>query len=312
VLTPSTVLAAAAGVPPIRVGPVAALLGTGGYDRVAERRLDEDWLATAWTAPGTRILTIAGTRIHAPDGLPAWSTAGEVPDGVRVLLGSEADRTTFAVIAPPEHATDDGWVGLRALIAQVPAEDAAYLLHAIGLAEWHWAVRFCPRCGGALEPRSAGHVLHCPACGREQFPRTDPAVIMLVTDDQDRALLGRQRSWPPGRWSTLAGFVEPGESAEGAVRREVHEETGVRVGEVRYVASQPWPLPASLMLGFTAEAVGTDITVDGEEIEQARWWSRADALAAAESGELVIPPGVSISRSLIIGWYGDDLPGSWT
>jgi NAD+ diphosphatase len=291
---------------------VAALLGSGSYDRVAERRPDDDWLAEAWASAGTRVLTIAGTRLYAPDGAVGWARSDEAPDGLRVLLGTEGERTTFAVIAPPELATDDSWVGLRAVLAQVPAEDATYLLHAIGLAEWHAAVRFCPRCGGPLEPRNAGHVLHCTACGREQFPRTDPAVIMLVTDEDDRALLGRQRVWPPGRWSTLAGFVEPGETLEDAVRREVREETGVVVGEVRYVASQPWPLPASLMLGFTARADRTDIDVDGEEIEEARWWSRADALAGARDGSLVIPPGVSISRKLIVDWYGDDLPGAWT
>jgi NAD+ diphosphatase len=291
---------------------VAALLGSGSYDRVAERRRDEDWLAAAWASPATRVLTIAGTRLHAPGGEVAWARPADVPDGVRVLLGTDGERTTFAVIVPPELATDDSWAGLRAVLPQVPAEDATYLLHAVGLAEWHWSVRFCPRCGGPLEARSAGHVLHCLQCGREQFPRTDPAVIMLVTDDDDRALLGRQRVWPRGRWSTLAGFVEPGETLEGAVRREVREETGVVVGEVRYVASQPWPLPASLMLGFTARAEVTTIDVDGEEIEEARWWSRAEALAAAEEGSLVIPPGVSISRKLIVDWYGDDLPGAWT
>jgi NAD+ diphosphatase len=291
---------------------VAALLGTGSYDRAAERRADEDWLATAWSAPGTRVLTIAGTRLRAPGGEIAWSRADEAPDGLRLLLGSEGERTTFAVIAPPELAADDSWVGLRAVLAQVPAADATYLLHAIGLAEWHWSVRFCPRCGGPLESRHAGHVLHCAGCGRAQFPRTDPAVIMLVTDQDDRALLGRQRPWAPGRWSTLAGFVEPGETLEDAVRREVREETGVVVGDVQYVASQPWPLPASLMLGFTARADATDITVDGEEIEEARWWSRADARAGAEDGSLVIPPGVSISRKLIVDWYGEDLPGAWT
>jgi NAD+ diphosphatase len=295
-----------------RTGPGTRRLGADSHDRVAERRLDDAWLAEAWAAPDTRVLTIAGTRLHAPDGAPAWYRAEEAPDGLRVLLGTAAGRTTFAVIAPPELAADDSWVGLRAVLAAVPAEDATYLLHAIGLAEWHWAVRFCPRCGGSLEPRQAGHVLHCTRCGRDQFPRTDPAVIMLVTDDDDRALLGRQPSWPPGRWSTLAGFVEPGESLEDAVRREVREETGVRVGEVSYFASQPWPLPASLMLGFTAHAEATDIAVDGQEIEEARWWSRAEALAAAERGDLVVPPGVSISRTLIVDWYGEDLPGSWT
>jgi NAD+ diphosphatase len=282
------------------------------YDRAAERRADAAWLAERWGAPDTRVLTIAGTRLRSTDGMPAWDAADAAPEGVRLFLGDEDDRATFAVIAPPELATDDSWVGLRAVAAAVDATDLRYLMHAVGLAEWHWAVRFCPRCGGTLEPTQSGHVLHCTACGRDQFPRTDPAVIMLVADENDRALLGRQPSWPAGRWSTLAGFVEPGESLEDAVRREVREESGVRVGEVTYAGSQPWPLPASLMLGFTARAVSTEIAVDGEEIEEARWFSREEARAAAEDGTLVIPPGISISRSLITDWYGDDLPGSWT
>jgi NAD+ diphosphatase len=227
-----------------------------------------------------------------------------------VLLGVDG-RATFAVIAPADLA-DESWTTLRAVVALVDTDDVPFLVHAIGLAEWHWSTRFCPRCGGALASTQAGHVLRCTSCGREQFPRTDPAVIMLVTDDEDRALLGRQPSWPRGRWSTLAGFVEPGESLEDAVRREVAEESGVRVGEVTYVGSQPWPLPASLMLGFRGRALSPDIQVDGQELEEARWFSRADALAGAEDGSLVIPPGVSISRRLIVDWYGEDLPGAWT
>ncbi|MGN6783337.1 MAG: NAD(+) diphosphatase [Marmoricola sp.] len=283
------------------------------HDRYAERRHDTDWLERTWADPRTRVLPLAGTRLPVRDGAPAWGVAVDAPDGVRVLLGVDEDeRATFAVVGAPELAVDESWAGLRQVAAAVSAEELAYLMHAIGLAEWHAATRHCPRCGTRLEPAQAGHVLHCPGCGRDQFPRTDPAVIMIVTDDEDRALLGRQPTWPTGRWSTLAGFVEPGESLEDAVRREVREETGVRVGAVEYVASQPWPLPASLMLGFRARATSNEITVDGTEIEEARWFSRAEARAAAEDGTLVIPPGISISRSLITGWYGEELPGSWT
>jgi NAD+ diphosphatase len=190
------------------------------------------------------------------------------------------------------------------------------VLHAIGLAEWLWATKHCPRCGGDLEPRQAGHVLHCTSCGRDQFPRSDPAVIMVVTDGEpgspdERALLGRSPAWPPGRYSTLAGFVEPGETMEDAVRREVEEETGVKVGEVSYFGSQPWPLPASLMVGFTARAIETTIDVDGSEIEDARWFTREEMRAEAEAGTLVLPGGVSISRSLVESWYGGPLPGRW-
>jgi NAD+ diphosphatase len=283
------------------------------YDRSAEHRDDQAWLDAAWSDPGTRVLPVAGSRVHAPGGELEWVAPADAPEGIRVLLGVADGRASFAVIAPQELAEgDESWVGLRDVMAAASPDDGSYLVHAVGLAEWHRAVRFCPRCGGPLEPRQAGHVLRCTVCGREQFPRTDPAVIMLVTDDDDRALLGRQPIWPPNRWSTLAGFVEPGESLEDAVRREVFEESGIRVGAVEYFGSQPWPLPASLMLGFTARAVSTEIQVDGDEIEAARWWSRADALAAAEDGSLLIPPGVSISRALITAWYGEELPGAWT
>jgi NAD+ diphosphatase len=185
-------------------------------------------------------------------------------------------------------------------------------MHAIGLAEWHHATRFCPRCGGTLLSRAAGHELRCTQCDRAQFPRTDPAVIMAITHgdgDDEAILLGRNRAWPAGRWSTLAGFCEPGETLEDAVRREVDEEVGVRVGEVAYFGSQPWPLPASLMLGFTGRALSTEIDVDGAEIEEARWWTRTELAAAARSGELVVPRGVSISSSLIESWFGGPLDG---
>ena len=187
-------------------------------------------------------------------------------------------------------------------------------MHAVGIAEWHWSTRHCPRCGGTLEPRNTGHERRCMACGRAQVPRTDPAVIMVVVDGEapdDRCLLGRHPDWPEGRYSTLAGFVEPGESVEQAVRREVLEEAGIRVGQVSYFGSQPWPLPASLMMGFVAHAETVEVTVDGEEIEDARWFTRAEMKEEAEAGTLVLPGGISISRSLVEWWYGEPLPGSW-
>jgi NAD+ diphosphatase len=285
-------------------------LGDQPYDRIAVHRKDDAWLAAAWAATSTRVLVIAGTRLRAPDGKLEWVTPPEAPEGTRVLLGEADGVVSFAVITGAEHA-DESWVGLRAVVPSVDLSDAAYAVHAIGIAEWHWAVRHCPRCGGSLEPHQAGHVLKCANCRREQFPRTDPAVIMLVVDADNRALLGRQKAWPEGRWSTLAGFVEPGESIENAVRREVAEEVGVRIGEVEYFGSQPWPMPASLMLGFIAHADSLEITVDGDEIEDARWFSHDEAIKGAEDGSLIMPGGISISRSLIDHWYGENLPGSW-
>ena len=162
----------------------------------------------------------------------------------------------------------------------------------------------------------AGHELQCVTCHRRQFPRTDPAVIMAITrgepgSAEEGLLLGRQAAWPAGRYSTLAGFLEPGETLEDAVRREVAEETGVVVGEVTYFGNQSWPLPASLMLGFRGTAVSDAIEVDGREIQDARWFTRGEIADQAGAGTLVLPGGVSISRSLVEHWYGGPLPGSW-
>jgi NAD+ diphosphatase len=157
----------------------------------------------------------------------------------------------------------------------------------------------------------AGHVRQCPSCGTHHFPRTDPAVIMLITDGEDRALLGRQSVWPPNRFSPLGGFVEPGESLPDAVRREVMEEVGVEVGEVTYAGSQPWPFPSSLMLGFFGTALTHDIRVDGNEIEEARWFTREEMTEMSAKSELLLPPLVSISRWLVNEWHGGEISGKW-
>jgi NAD+ diphosphatase len=158
-------------------------------------------------------------------------------------------------------------------------------------------------------PAPAGHLTTCPKDETEHFPRLDPAVIMLVIDPDDRLMLARNALWPQGRMSVVAGFVEPGESAEHAVAREVYEETSIVVGQVRYLGSQPWPMPRSLMLGYEARAKGgQEIVVDAEEIGEARWFSRAELRAAIETGELGIAPSSSIARRLIEYWYGEELP----
>ena len=294
-------------------------LAANAHDRAGVRRVDDAWLAERWEDPATRVLVVSGTRLRPAAGAVDWRPSADVPDGTRVLLGERDGRTWFAVLVDPAEAPGDrgDWVGLRALLpglAAGPADEAPLLFHAIGLAEWHYATRFCPRCGTALVARSAGHELTCPGCGKTQFPRTDPAVIMAVTHgqgDDEAILLGRQRSWPEGRYSTLAGFCEPGETLEDAVRREVLEEVGVPVGEVTYFGNQPWPLPASLMIGFRGVATTTGIDVDGAEIADARWFTRDELRAGCESGEVLIPAGLSISSSLIEDWYGGPLPGGW-
>jgi NAD+ diphosphatase len=295
-------------------------LAANAHDRAGVRRVDDAWLDERWADPDTRVVVIAGTRLRPFDGAVDWRAPSEVPDGTRVLLGERDGRWWFAVLVDPARAPGErgDWVGLRGLLPHLAAgtsvTEAPLLFHAVGLAEWHWATRHCPRCGGRLVSRHAGHELVCTGCGKAQFPRTDPAVIMAVVHgegDDEAILLGRQPSWPPGRYSTLAGFLEPGETLEDAVRREVLEEVGIPVGEVTYFGNQPWPLPASLMLGFVAQALSRDIEVDGHEIETARWFTRAELRAATEDGSVVIPAGVSISSSLLVHWFGGELPGGW-
>jgi NAD+ diphosphatase len=289
------------------VAPIA--LSMHAHNRVAQRRTDEDWLDRAWADPGTRVLVLHDARLVV-SGDRWWFDPADAPPGQRVLLGDHDGCARFAVLAD-DVPTGAEAVPLRSVVQTMPADDAGLVVHAVAMAEWHAGHRHCPRCGGALEVSQAGHVLRCSECGREQFPRTDPAVIMLVTDDVDRCLLGRQSRWPEGRYSTLAGFVEPGESLEQAVAREVAEEVGIDIGGATYFGNQPWPFPASLMVGFFARAATTGISVDGAEISDARWFTREQMREEAEAGTLLLPGGVSISRSLVETWYGGPLPGSW-
>lgn len=189
---------------------------------------------------------------------------------------------------------------LRPLAPLLDPDEAGLLAYARAMSWWRDRHRFCSACGAPVEPRRAGHVVKCsnPDCGIEVFPRIDPAIIVLVTDGE-RALLGRQASWPPGRYSTIAGFVEPGESLEDAVAREVAEETGVRVRSATYHSSQPWPFPSSLMLGFLAEAQHGAVACADAELEDARWFSREQIAR----GEALLPPRTSISHRLIAAWF---------
>lgn len=286
-------------------------LSVRAHDRVGHRRTDQAWLEDTWANPQTRVLPVAEGKfpVNARRTELAWCSPSEAPPGQRVFLGSQHDVAHFAVLLDEPPAQEE-WVGFRSVSADLSVDDAGLLVHAIALAEWHQSHRHCPRCGGLLEVARAGHLLTCVDCGKQQFPRTDPAVIMLVTDGE-RALLGRQPAWPAGRYSTLAGFVDPGESLEAAVVREVAEEVGVEVSDVTYFGNQPWPFPASLMVGFFARAVTTEISVDNDEISDARWFTREEMKAEAESGTLILPGGISISRSLVEAWYGGPLPGQW-
>ena len=242
----------------------------------------------------------------------------QAPDGPRYLLGVDDDGRAYFGVSAPLPAADDAAagqakpVGLRQVGALLGDRDAGLLTHAVALGNWHATHTHCPRCGALTNLVTGGHSRICPVDLSEHFPRTDPAMITLVTDARDRALLARNRAWPERRVSILAGFVEPGESAEQAVEREVAEETGIIVHEIRYLGSQPWPMPASLMLGFWARANGVQpIRVDEEEIAEAHWFSRDELRASMASSEIRLPPPVSIAYRIIESWYGDELPAQW-
>ncbi|UBU12178.1 NAD(+) diphosphatase [Nonomuraea gerenzanensis] len=315
------------------IGPL--LLARGTIDRSSALRADERWLERAWADPATRVLVIdnghtlvrrVGDEVHAvlftPDGAPA---------GQRYLLGVEDGVAYFAVAAAlpgipkgdvngrvtiPMSLRDapEGEpvaAGLRQVGGLLGDRDAGLLVYAVALEAWHATHEFCPRCGAHTVVQAGGHIRVCPKDSSQHFPRVDPAVIMLVRDEADRCLLARGPQWPEGRLSILAGFVEPGESLEAAVVREVAEEVGVAVHNPRYLGSQPWPFPRSLMLGFFAEATTTTLTPDAEEIAEAHWFSREELARALESGELRLPPPVSIARRLIETWYGGELVGDW-
>jgi len=283
-------------------------------DRLVERRLDTAWLEQAWSDPRSRVLVVTDGRFAVEGDPPriVGLPSAAAPTGERYLLGADREGTVwFAVRTEPmdvEPELPTGTATLREVAATFDDRDAGLAVHAVALANWHATHTHCPRCGAATVVVAAGAQRRCVADSTMHFPRTDPAMIVLVTDPDDRALLGRQASWPVGRYSTLAGFVEPGEDAERAVVREVMEEAGVIVDDVEYLGSQPWPFPASLMLGFAARSPsGAQPVVDGVELAEARWFSRDDLVAAVTTGEVTLPPPVSIARRLIEHWFGGPL-----
>ncbi|MCB4820798.1 NAD(+) diphosphatase [Roseicella aerolata] len=287
-------------------------------DRAALRREDADWIAAALADPDTLFVPVWRSRSlmkGVPEGAPeAVLLTGAAAEAVRMaggpwaFLGLWEGRPAFAVdcsqAEDPLPLLPEGmgaFTDLRAVAGLLPAGEASVLAHARGLMHWRTKHRFCGVCGHGCEPRSAGHVMVCTNCNAQHFPRTDPAVIMLVVRG-DRCLLGHSQRFPnTTMYSTLAGFVEPGESLEEAVRREVMEEAGIAVGLVRYHSSQPWPFPSSIMLGFHAEGLTEAITIDREELRDARWFSRAEIRDPAAHG-FALPRADSIARRLIEDW----------
>ncbi|MEV7972581.1 NAD(+) diphosphatase [Cellulomonas sp. NPDC089187] len=309
-------------------------------DRAADLRCDPTLLDRLIDQPATRVLLVSSGQVvtrtegrrpavvwfspaeaalRAPTGSLAerWAFLGyddadEIPG---VAVGESTERTPPAYLAhhvpePTDAVLPAGttWTPLREIGATLSARDAGLATAAVALYEWHVRHPRCPRCGAVTYTVQSGWVRRCVADGTEHYPRTDPAVIMAVVDEQDRLLLANSAAWPARRFSTLAGFVEPGESVEHAIRREVREESSVVVGEVHYRGSQPWPFPASLMLGFRAQALTSEIAVDGDELAEARWFTRAELQRAVTVGEVVLPPSTSIARALIEDWFGSELP----
>ncbi|HXS43944.1 MAG TPA: NAD(+) diphosphatase [Solirubrobacteraceae bacterium] len=275
-------------------------------DRAGARRTDAAWLRAARADPAARAVVATDGGVLADGDGPARVTLDALPAGTElVLLGVEpgSGGALFAADPGAEAAAElfpgASLRGLRELAPGLSQREGGLLAHAVALLNWHRLHRFCANCGAPTEPGDAGHVRRCPRCGAEHHPRTDPVVIMLVTDG-DRALLGRQATWPAGRYSALAGFVEPGESLEEAVAREVREESGIEVADVRYRSSQPWPFPVSLMLGFTAAWISGEPAVRDGELEDVRWFERAELAG----GGVLLPPREAIARRLIEGWLG--------
>ena len=289
-------------------------------DRLAQLRHDAEWIARRLADPTTRLLPVWRTHNLVVSGSApraAWlpvERAGHLLTEVREIafLGFYEQVAHFAVEV--SHLDDPAPVAslaeaatftdLRTVGPLLDRDQGALLAYARGLMHWHARHRFCGVCGGPTESAEAGHVRRCTnaACGAQHFPRTDPAVIMLVHDGGDRCVLGRQKVWPPGMHSVLAGFVEPGESLEDAVRREVAEEVSIAVTDVRYQSSQPWPFPASIMLGFTARALDTELKPSLDELEMARWYTRAEMRASPENETFRLPRRDSIARRLGEDW----------
>lgn len=298
-------------------------LGGGGHDRQADLRARHDWWEQLAGDPSARVLIVGHGRVAVHDGAgpdamrvrmlaPAEAAgyAAREPGATRLLLGRDPDGPV-AAIGLPEMPDDLTGTHARTVGPLLDAVAAGLVVHALGLDNWHRTHPRCARCGAETDVVAAGHARLCPVCGAQHFPRTDPAVIMLITDADDRALLGHSPAWAEGRYSTLAGFVEPGESLEDAVRREVAEESAVQVGDVEYAGSQPWPFPSSLMLGFFGRALTTQIQVDDHEVTAARWFTRDELSRLCASGDVIVPVGMSISRWLIDSWHGGELTGDW-
>jgi NAD+ diphosphatase len=297
-------------------------LARSGLDRVAHERARPSVIEELLGDPATRVVELRGERLpvraraDAREDLALQLRSPVEADraGLGLHLGRGPDGTAYVGVvstqAAPEPGADDGssgherWLTLRQAGEALDARDAGLFTTALALANWHATHGHCPRCGAETEPTQAGWVRRCVRDGSEHYPRTDPAVIMSVIDPADRLLLGRGAQWPEGRFSVLAGFVEPGESFEAAVAREVAEEVGIRIGDARYLGNQPWPFPSSLMVGYAATTSETELRPDPAEIAEARWVTREEYRDLLSSNEIRTPSGISIAKRIIEHWLG--------
>jgi NAD+ diphosphatase len=291
-------------------------LSTSVLDRRGDLRADPGLLPRLLADRATRVLRLVGDRVAVQPadggGLAVLLTPPEPADAGRLALylGDDGGTAHVGVVADDladAVADDPGWRTLRQAGGDLDDLSASAFATTLALANWHRTHGHCPRCGAATDPVLAGWIRRCPADGSEHYPRTDMAVIMAVVDADDRILLARGKGFRGNGMSVLAGFVEPGESLAAAVAREVAEEVGIEVTDVTYLGDQPWPFPSSLMLGFTARALGTELRLQAEEIEAARWFTRDELVAAIADGSVVVSGRISISRRIIEHWFGGPL-----
>lgn len=275
-----------------------------GLDRAESLRLDAEALAAHWPNANVLVIDTEGQARFFGDADTPEFPRGEVlaaeRPGAASFLGMDGEQRWFALAAEHLPELPPTTLDLRSAAVRWPAMPASIFAQARALLFWQQRNRYCGACGHRLRLTRGGFSANCEQCGIEHYPRTDPAIIVAVSDGE-RLLLGRQASWPEKRWSVLAGFLEPGESLEQTVAREVMEEAGVRVHACSYVASQPWPFPSALMLGFRAEAEPQAVTV-GEELQDARWFGVDELLQQVADGDLLLSPKISISRWLIEDW----------
>lgn len=298
--------------------PLKLPLAVAEIDRSAHLRSDEAYLQSSW--PNALVLQFNSEKFASQSNQLTFvkgASLGEYDSQIDYFLGVQDGENFFLRHLNDETLTSE-FKSLRAIGSFLSPRDIGLAVHAQGLANWHSKHPRCSLCGGPTVVVLAGAVRRCPADQSEHYPRTDGAIIVLIKDDKDQVLLGRQKVWPKHRFSTFAGFVEPGESFEHCVIREVREEAGVELTKINYLGSQPWPFPASLMIAFEAVTNTPELArADGDEIEEIRWFSREDMKAAIADKSLILPLEISVARQMINAWYGDgaekDLVGaeSW-